>query len=167
MLKLSSFVSVLLLSAALAACSGVPKFRPQEPIYKPLSADLAAMSTATGGQPAMLTCQIGHGQAMFGKYALAYNTVNFTLAENARTNITLRSTRGDTAAIQGMFDHNGQKLVFCPIISGPANQQISCASFYALDDDFEMGIRRTFDVPKAIIGAELVCGFNPQRLPKL
>lgn len=167
MLKPLSLFSILMFCAALAGCSTVPTFRAQEPIYKPLSADLAAMGAPKTDAAQVLTCQIGKGQAMFGKYARPFGTVTFTLAENARTNITLRSSRGDATGLQGIFDHAGQKLVFCPIVAGPAGQQIACASYYALDDDFAMGIRRTFDVPKAIIGAELSCGYDATRLPKL
>lgn len=165
-------LAVAALSLLPAGCSGggfkMPG-RSSAPAYHPLKEDLAAMQAAKkGGDLRTLTCVTGKGQAMFGRNWKPFSQVSFTLAEGARTNLSLSSSSGgDRSNLQGIFDRDGQKIIFCPIVGGPATQQISCASLYALDDDLDMGIRRTFDVPAAVMGAEISCAYNPARLQKL
>lgn len=170
MKKPALFLSAVLLLLSLAACDSVPKFsKKSDPtVYQPLSADLAAMRPRGINTTQTLYCMAGKGQIRLPSGWRPMMTVNFTLAENARTNMTLRPTSGaGSAGLQGIFDHEGQKLVFCPLISGPANKQVSCGSLYALDDDLAMGIRRTFDVPDAVMGAEITCAFSQGAMQKL
>lgn len=168
--RTAAFFLVLLALLPLAACGGVPTFsqKADPVVYHPLSADLAAMTPRGINTTQTIYCMAGKGQARFDAGWRPMRTVSFTLAANARTNMTLSpASGGGTAGLQGIFDHEGQKLVFCPLVTGPAGKQISCASLYALDDDLGMGIRRTFDVPNAIAGAEISCAYTQNAIKPL
>ena len=69
--------------------------------------------------------------------------------------------------IQGIFDASGQKLIFCPVIDGPPDKKVTCASLYALEDDLNAGIKRSFDIPDAVRGADISCARNAKDLQKL
>ena len=134
--------------------------------YKPLGNDLAAMAAPEGGG-GVLHCQMGQGTARFSKGFTEFSTVSFDLLESQRNAVDLTSKTGDRLSLQGIFDRAGQKLIFCPMRNGTPDQQISCNSLYALDDDLAMGIRRTFDIPDAVTGSVIVCGFDATHLPPL
>lgn len=114
-----------------------------------------------------LHCLIEKGSALFGKNWRDFSQTSFDVLQSQRTVISIaeKKSSGNTMDIQVRFDENGQKLVFCPIKENMApDAKIICASIYALEDDFSLGIKRTLDVPASLRSGELRCGFN--KLPK-
>lgn len=170
-----TYLAFLLLSALfLGGCGYMPDFSGKStpkmagPNYRPLSADIAAMASAPAAPGAMtLYCHVNAGSAKFAKGWQSYQPGDFTLAENQRTAVQFRSARGDILNVQGMFDRGGQKLIFCPIVEGPKDRQIPCNSLYALDDDLQTGIKRTFDIPEAVMSGELMCAASAENLQAL
>ncbi len=162
------FATFFLLTGMLSACSGLemPGFRQQQPVFQPLSNNLALMAAPRAPGPvAEVTCQAGKGQAKFGTTWKDFSTVSFRMVDGDRTNITLIPlTGGGSTDIQGIFDHEGQKLIFCPLVDAAPGQQIPCASIYTLDDDLDMGIKRTFDVPDAVMSGTISCAHDTGRL---
>ena len=69
--------------------------------------------------------------------------------------------------IQALFDGGGQKLIFCPFLDVDQSQRISCSSLYALEDDLQDGIRRTFDIPSAVRGGSITCSYTQEHLRPL
>lgn len=117
---------------------------------------------------APLYCRIGRGDAHFGTGWSGYNDALFSLASDARVSVPVTRQNGrDSIHVLALFDTSGQKLIFCPIVSGPPDKRVACTSIYALDDDLTAGIKRTFDVPNAIRGAEITCAYKQDALQKL
>ena len=168
-------LAALLSLSVLTGCGQMPSFNFMGPKYKPLDSDVASIAAPQDPDappPAdgirRLYCRVGNGSALFGKYWYEYNSDDFLLTQGQRVNVNVTSTHnGETMAFQGYFDEAGQKMIFCPIVSGPPDKRIPCASLYALDDDLNLGIKRTFDLPGAIRGANITCAFRKEKLRKL
>jgi hypothetical protein len=162
--------TILALSVALSlsGCGEMP-FGAQGQQYHPLDSEVAQMAAPQAPQAAPpLYCRIGRGDAHFAKGWSPYVDPSFTLAPDARVTIPIASAKG-VASVQmlGIFDTQGQKLIFCPFVDGPPDKRVACTSLYALDDDLKAGIKRTFDVPAALRGAEITCAYDQKALQKL
>ncbi len=72
---------------------------------------------------------------------------------------------GQKTPVRLRFEPSGQKLVFCPVPGDDADpdEPVSCASIYALEDDFYMGVKRTLDIPDAVRGGILFCVYDGER----
>jgi len=122
-----------------------------------------------------LYCKIGHGSALFGREWYDFGETEFQLHRGQPADVTLTRLRSpQQMSIQALFDGSGQKLIFCPYLTlkpnnatPAADQRISCASLYALDDDLRDGIKRTFDIPAAERGGAITCAYSPERLKSL
>lgn len=157
-------VAILLLSAC---TPGVSRFGGEG---KPPTLDVAAMGATAQPQEAgnPLYCRIGKGEARFARGWYEFSDVTFTLRQGTKTRADLRAvTDGSNASLVGMFAADGQKMIFCPLRDGQPGARVSCASVYALEDDLNDGIKRTFDVPEAVRGAAISCALSPQHLRPL
>lgn len=139
------------------------------PKYKPLSEDIAEAAAPVSAAPQKpLYCRVDKGAALFGRSYVDFSQKDFTLVAQDRVNVQLSPKKGGGSfAFQGYFDREGQRLVFCPLVHAAPNERIACTSLYALDDDLEMGIKRTFDIPDALRGGQITCAFNTKNLRKL
>jgi hypothetical protein len=175
-----ALVCALVSCLSLAGCGDMkmhmPTFNLTGPKYKPLDSDVAAMaapqSTEDDAGPndglRRLYCRVGNGSARFGTHWYDYDSDDFRLMQGARVNVTLTAKKNaETMSFLGFFDDAGQKMVFCPVVAGPPDKRIPCASLYALDDDLALGIKRTFDLPNAVRGANITCAFRRDKLRKL
>jgi hypothetical protein len=166
-------ILALLAVLALAGCDQIPflaKFQqPQQQQFHPLDNEVAMMAAPQPPKEApQLTCRIGKGNAHFSKGWYEYVDASFALSPNSRITVPVARAKGDEKIdIVGIFDADGQKLIFCPKVDGPPGKRIACFSLYVLDDDLNMGIKRTFDVPAAIRGAEITCAYETSKLQKL
>jgi hypothetical protein len=161
-------VFALLSTLLLSGCGGMDWFggRQQFPQLEIESTLAAAPEPLTPHDP--LLCRIGRGTAHFRAGWEGFGTADFRLAPGGRANVPLARKKGsDYVTIQGIFDADGQKLIFCPVIDGPPDKRIACSSLYALDEDLKLGIKRTFDVPGAIRGSEISCAYNAGLLKPL
>ncbi len=104
-------------------------------------------------------CSITGGQAKFAKGWFPIGDTAFDIYRGDVLFIPLqKKAQKETSSIQAYFDKDGQKMVFCPKISEQqAGKKVSCTSLYALDDDYTLGIKRTFDVPKMVRGSTMLC----------
>lgn len=129
--------------------------------FRPLENEVAIMAAPeTPAVAPALSCRVRSGTAHFSKGWHEFTEAQFQLPPGGRVNVLLARSRGaEMVTIQGFFDVEGQKLIFCPVVDGPPDQRIACMSLYALDDDLKAGIKRSFDVPDAIRGAEIMCGY--------
>ena len=117
---------------------------------------------------ARVNCVVGTGAARFAKGWYEFDDTRFVLTDHERVNIVLKRRKGkDTMSFQGVLDNAGQKMVFCPVRDGPPGKRITCASLYVLEDDFKLGIRRTFDIPDAARGSHISCAFDTKNLKDL
>lgn len=117
---------------------------------------------------ARVNCIVGTGSARFAKGWYEYEDTRFVLTDHERVNIVLKRKKGkDMMSFQGVLDNAGQKMVFCPVREGPPDKRITCASLYVLEDDLNLGIRRTFDIPDAARGSHISCAFDQKNLKKL
>lgn len=183
---LSSRIAAPLAAAGLSLCLGgceqLANFHfpgtesapaPQQAQYKPLDSEIAAMAAPqTPGAPGKTVyCTVGKGAAKFagGKW-LDFNDTDFTLPPKQRVTINLPSKTGAVstpAPFEGFFDEDGQKMVFCPVVTGAPDMRVACTSLYALDDDLALGIKRTFDVPEALRGGAISCADTLAHVEKL
>lgn len=132
--------------------------------------DPMAAQAVPAAQPGSgaVNCVLGHGAARFARGWYDFEETRFTLRDDQRVNVVLRRSRsGDSMAFQGVLDSAGQKMLFCPVCSGPPGQRIVCASLYMLEDDLQAGVKRTFDIPDAVRGGTISCAYDRARLLKL
>jgi hypothetical protein len=158
--------SLLLLSA----CAGSPDMDFLGPRYDPVTADIArAAAPAPVRKTRPLYCAVANGTAHIGKAWLGFARADFTLSRDLPVNVTLypRKAGGEGLTFQGIFEPEGQKMVFCPVVHAAPGTRISCFSLYALDEDLQAGIKRTFDIPNAVQGAFVTCAYNKSALKKL
>lgn len=173
------FLGIILALGVLSSCASMPNMAWPDmngmmgPKYKPLTYDVAHIAAprainASAGANDALYCQAGKGAALFGKTWVDFKAVNFTLQTVDRTTVALTPVKGSGSfGFQGFFDLDGQKLIFCPVVAGDPDERISCASIYALDDDLQMGIKRTFDIPDTLRGGQISCAYDTAKLQKL
>jgi hypothetical protein len=134
--------------------------------YPPLDSS-AAVAAAPVGTHAV-QCKVGLGSARFSAGWYDFDVTTFALVDGQAVNVPLRHGNSkDVMTFQGVFDDSGQRMVFCPVISGPPGKRVACSSLYMLDDDLTAGIRRTFDIPDAVRGATITCAFDPAHFAKL
>ena len=167
MLKYLMIFSLFLLTACL------PDMNMMGGDYRPMTVEVSKMTTPATGALVMpekppLYCKIGRGSALFGREWYDFSDTLFALHQGLRVNINVSRVRSsETMTIQVFFDGNGQKLIFCPVVDAAPNQRISCASLYALEDDLQDGIKRTFDIPAAVRGGMITCAYNQASLKPL
>jgi hypothetical protein len=172
--KLSLF-SALVACLLLSACGGSgwgmgrlswPGGGQQQ--FHPLDSEVAAMAAPAGAGPRLI-CRAGRGTALFGKAWAPFEETGFSIPAGSRINITLNrhDNRRGVTQMQGLFDKEGQKIIFCPVVEGPPDARIACTSLYALDDDLAAGLKRTFDIPELVRGASITCAFAAENLKKL
>jgi len=129
--------------------------------------ELLNLGTLKKSRGKTLQCVVELGSAQFQKGWYDFEPSEFKIKNGERLKIELvRKKKSEKSYILGRFERDKQKLVFCPYLNVAKDQKVPCASYYALEDDFEHGIRRTFDVPKAVRGGTLRCGYN-QAGPKI
>lgn len=173
--RLPAAALILLLPLFLAACGQMPDlskyFQPQgKPKFRTLDSDVASMAAPATGEAGTqsLDCRVGLGSAKFGKQWKDFEETEFRLNPQSRVNVPLTPKKGgEKMAFQAMFDLEGQKLMFCPLVNGNPGDEVACASIYALDDDLQAGIKRTFDIPDALRGGSISCAYSEDNLKKL
>ena len=162
----------LVMAFLLTGCGQLPSWMPgqqQTQQFHPLDSEVAQIAAPQPPASApSLYCRIGRGDAHFSRGWSGYDAAPFSLAPEARITIPVTKKKGDEKIqVLGYFDTAGQKLIFCPIVDGPPGKRIACASLYALDDDLNAGIKRTFDIPSSIRGASITCAYKETALQKL
>lgn len=176
-MMLRYFFIMFVLLLPLAGCAQVEGLRStmlgKEAGYKPLTYDVATIAAPQDPAAAQestppVICRIGKGVAHFGKTWKEFSDAEMSIPANNRSNVVLSARKGsDRLSLQGFFDADGQKMIFCPVIDAPPETRIDCTSVYALGDDLDMGIKRTFDVPDAIRGGAITCAFSASKLRNL
>lgn len=162
-------IAALMAIFLLSGCADLPwKPGQSQQQFHPLDSEVAQMAAPQQPSGPPLYCRIGRGEAHFGTGWSGYVDPAFTLAPDARVTVPLARDKGsEKSDILAIFDSQGQKLIFCPIVGGPPDKRVACTSIYALDDDLAAGIKRTFDVPAALRGAEITCAYKQDALQKL
>jgi hypothetical protein len=166
MKKLQKFLILLPLLFGISAC--VPaEIRPlsEWSVFKKTSPPAAAGQntaprTAVDPHPygPFIQCTVFDGQAKFPSGWFPLQNTDFKIRRGDSNSFTLHSKKNEMREIYVRFDDAGQKMVFCPETEDAGrNGKIACYSIYALEDDFDAGIKRTFDVPKAVRGSEMTC----------
>ncbi len=105
-------------------------------------------------------CSINGGQANFSNSWLPIKQSSFQIIEGSEQNIQIyaKNKASTNMSIHVRFGEGEQKMVFCPDITDKSNsQRILCYSMYALDDDYDLGVKRNFDIPKAVRGSSIKC----------
>ena len=144
-----------------------PGIWPSSPPIPPVSVAEVTTSPAQPDTPP-LYCKIGRGSAQFGRDWYDFKDVLFSLQRGEPANVRLTRVHStEEMTIQALFDGSGQKLIFCPFLNVDQNQRISCSSLYALEDDLQDGIRRTFDIPSAVRGGSITCSYTQEHLRPL
>ncbi len=129
--------------------------------------EMAAPAAREPQKPA-LYCRIGQGEALFGRAWHNFQSAAFALRQGESLDVSIFRRRGtETITIQAFFDDGGQKFVFCPRVAGDPDRNILCASLYTLQEDLQLGIKRTFDIPNAIRGGEISCAYDTSNLKPL
>lgn len=157
--RFSRLVLVFFASGVMAACAQMPRLNTlMGPNYSPMTSDVAVMAAPETPGALVLYCRVTRGAARFGESWRDFTPVDFEVPRDGRVNVPLAPVRGEgVVTFQAWFDGAGQKMLFCPVIEGPPDQKISCASLYVLDEDLEAGIKRTFDIPRAVEGGAISC----------
>ncbi len=161
-------LSVLLITL-LAGCVAAP---PPKPVFQPLSLDLSG--DLTPRDPSLplahdVYCVIGHGTALIAGQWAPYQQTGFILpGTGVMSSVMIEKTKGSGQAVmRGYYDDLGQKMVFCPVRQGPPDAVIECQSLYAMSEDLTFGIKRTFDVPEAVLSGHIACAYDQAAVPPL
>lgn len=150
-----------------AACTQLPRLPPMGPNYKPLTGEVAVLAAPQGSASTTpeVYCRVAQGTAHFAGSWKDFKTADFTLPAATRVSVGLAPKGGgQRVAFQAFFDDAGQKMLFCPFMEGPPGQRVSCASIYVMGEDLKDGIKRTFDIPKAVQGGVIACAFAPEKV---
>lgn len=116
----------------------------------------------------LLYCKVGRGTVLFGRKWYSFKDSSFSIYQGERTRIKIIGKRNKKEReIQIFFDKCGQKMVFCPVTDFAQGKRISCASMYALKEDLEQGIKRTFNVPSVIRDGTISCAFLQEKMKSL
>jgi hypothetical protein len=169
------FAVLVLMASLLSACDRLPALSQLGlnlgiPAYQPVTSDassVVAMAAphAPDSPSTLVYCRVSRGAAHFGEKWQDFQIADFALPPDARVNVPLVPVRGNgEVSFQAFFDSAGQKMLFCPLISGPPDRRVSCTSIYALDEDLDAGIKRTFDIPHAIEGGVISCAYSADAL---
>lgn len=150
---------------SLAACGQMPSLNVFGPNYRPITSDVAEMAAPTGLDPGArpVLCRVQKGAAQFETGLKEFSPADFAVWPKGRTNVTLTASgffAQGKFTFQAYFDDEGQKLIFCPLVAGPLDRKIACSSIYALEDDFNEGIKRTFDIPQTVFGGQMTCAYS-------
>lgn len=158
----------LLLIFSLTACEGLPKLNFPGAGYRPLGsavAETAAPLPDGARAEDALYCRVSKGNAKFGERWEDFKTADFYLPPDMRIAVTLASARGGgELTFQSWYSRKTQEMLFCPVVDGPPDKKIPCAAIFALDDDLNDGIKRTFDIPHAVEGGVITCAHDAQNL---
>lgn len=159
----------VLLIALLTGCVAAP---PPKPVFQPLSLDLSGdLAPRDPSLPLAqdVYCVIGHGTALIGGQWAPYKQTGFILpGTGAMSTVMIEKTKGGgQAAMRGYYDDLSQKMVFCPVRQGPPDAVIECQSLYAMSEDLTVGIKRTFDVPEAVLSGHIACAHAQALVPPL
>lgn len=172
--RLKTLAALLLL--ALPACARLPELHlsPAGMNYKPLAGEEVAeiaVPQAPAADPSApaLACRVSKGAARFGEKWLDFSPADFSLPPDTRITVTLvplRPGKKDAGEVpfQSWYGEKTQEMLFCPVVDGPPDKKIPCAGIYALDEDLDAGIKRTFDIPGAVEGGVLTCARSPDQL---
>ncbi|MCK5518957.1 MAG: hypothetical protein KAI61_06040 [Alphaproteobacteria bacterium] len=115
-----------------------------------------------------LYCMVGRGAFLFGKDWYDFKDAMFSIRQGERASIQITSIRNKKEmVIQVFFDECGQRLLFCPVTDAAPSQLISCASLYALKEDLQHGIKRTFNIPDSVKDGTIACAFIQEKLKSL
>jgi hypothetical protein len=157
----------------LCACEEMPHLSVFGPNYQPMTYDVAKMAApAPVDAPAApasppVVCRVTKGSAKFGEAWEDFRPADFTVTRDTHVTVALAPLKGEKEfSFQAWYDDAGQKMIFCPVVEGPPDQKISCSSIYALDDDIDDGIKRTFDIPSAVQGGMITCAHEAGKLKK-
>lgn len=105
-----------------------------------------------------LTCVIKNGSANFDEKWYDFKPKTIHIYKGQDIEVSLERKWGpETMPIYVRYEKSGQRLVVCPAGDIGSNQKILCSSIYALEDDFDMGIKRTLDVSKTVRGGNIEC----------
>jgi len=165
MKKIRILLFLLPLFLSLSACVP-PEIRPlsEWSVFNKTSSSGASQQAATAAAAPsrpygpVINCTVFEGQAQFPSGWFPLHTAEFKIRRGETNSFTLQSKKKETREIHLRFDDAGQKMVFCPEMEDAGKTgKIACYSIYALEDDFDAGIKRTFDVPKAVRGSEITC----------
>jgi hypothetical protein len=144
----------------LAACG----MTPPAPAVNEVPVAAAAEPAADSSPVPPVFCNVSKGSARFADGWRDFGPADFALPPGLRVTVALHPSHGaEETGFQASLDAAGQKMLFCPVIDGPPGRKISCASVYALDDDLDAGIKRTFDIPDAVEGGQLSCGHSADK----
>jgi len=166
-LKIRKFLIWGALGACLPVLSGCVLDSYINPPIPPVSVTEVTTPPATPDTPP-LYCNIGRGSALFGRDWYDFSDVLFTLQRGEPANVKVTRVHStQQMTIQALFDGKGQKLIFCPFLNVGEGERISCSSLYALDDDLQAGIKRTFDIPSAVRGGSITCAYAQENLKSL
>lgn len=105
-----------------------------------------------------LECRIAEGTIHIDRDWYNYMPSQIALYKNQTDNITLKRKWGEgQIEIQMRHDQDGQRLVLCPMHLLMTQDQVLCTSIYALENDFNTGIKRTLDITDALRGGTIEC----------
>jgi len=158
----------LLLPLLLGACESMPHMDVFGPKYEPITYEVARMAAPQAPNAAPpVYCRASKGSARFDGAWKDFATADFTVVPAARAPVNLSPLKGAGALnLEAYFDDDGQKIIFCPVMDGPPEKKIPCSSIYALEDDLQDGIKRTFDIPDAVQGGAISCAYDAGKLKK-
>lgn len=153
----------------LSACAGSPDMNFLGPRYDQVTADITRAAAPTKvSRTRSLSCAVANGSARVGKKWHEFNRTDFTLSRDMAVNVTLYPRKGgEGLTFQGAFEPDEQKMIFCPVVNAAPGTRIACFSLYALDEDLQAGIKRTFDIPNAVQGSYITCAYDKSALKKL
>lgn len=168
MRSVSSLMSALAVLLLVSGCSVLDKKPGFQPLTLDLSGDIAPRdpSMPPAGD---VYCVIGDGMAMLDKQWRAYDSTGFVIPGNGMmSSVRLTAARGSASGtMRAYYDEPGQKMIFCPTTTTNPDGVIDCHSIYAMNEDLRDGIKRTFEVPHAVLSGHISCGYDQNNLRPL
>lgn len=149
-----------LIACATLILSGCLSTTPEPTAVPALKLQPLGVNAATIGTPISIICHVKDGTAKIGNTWQEFAPVTFRMEQGLQTNIPLRKQgmfAKDSLIVAARFEDSGQRLVFCPQMNVADGGRIPCSTLYALEDDYQLGFKRTFDLEGALISSEITC----------
>ena len=165
--KTNNIVLLCGVVSILTSCVVMDKIQARFPPKNAPSHTVSVLDNYKHGE--ILYCKIGTGSMNINRQWLDIKNKDFLVIKNGRSNVNLiaQYNNSKSTSMQAIFDHKGQKVTLCPLTPVYSNHKVECLNLYFLDDDLDIGIKRSVNISNFIRGSAITCAYDKNNFKQL